>query len=114
MYVCVCVCVCVCVFISLYGWGYLCYVDTVFGLMGFFPLLSWMFQHDCLDACWFECLICMCFVFLYLHLLSAAELFFFFFFFFDGDNQVSIFRSRTHCSTWIDSCMLCSVSQQSP
>ena len=26
-------------------------------------LLSWMFEHDCLDKCCFGCLICMCFVF---------------------------------------------------
>ena len=55
------------------------YVDTVSGFlwaMFFFffffpPLFSWMFQHDCLDTCCFECLMCMCFVFLYLHLFSA-------------------------------------------
>ena len=65
----VCVCVCVCVIISLYV-----YIDTVFGFYGiFFPLFSWMFQHDCLDICCFECLICMCFVFLYLHPFSAIE-----------------------------------------
>ena len=45
------------------------YVDTVFGfyqafLLGFFfSLLSWMFQHDCLDTCCLECLVCMCFGF---------------------------------------------------
>ena len=53
------------------------YIDAVFefyGLWGvFFSLLSWMFQHDCLDTSCFECLICMCFGFLYLHLFSAAE-----------------------------------------
>ena len=26
-------------------------------------MLSWMFQHDCFDACCFEYLVCMCFVF---------------------------------------------------
>ena len=26
-------------------------------------LLSWMFEHDCLDTCCFGCLICMCFIF---------------------------------------------------
>ena len=36
-------------------------------------MLSWMFQHDYLDTCCFECLICMCFVFSYLHLFSATE-----------------------------------------
>ena len=25
--------------------------------------VSWMFQHDYLDTCCFECLVCMCFVF---------------------------------------------------
>ena len=49
----------------------------VFGFMGNFfnpySLLSWMFEHDCLDKCCFGCLLCMCFVFLYLHLLSAFE-----------------------------------------
>ena len=38
-----------------------------------FLLLSWMFQHDCLDTCCFECLICMCFVFFYLPLFSTIE-----------------------------------------
>ena len=32
------------------------YVDTVFGFH-VFKLLCWMFQHDCLDTCCFECLI---------------------------------------------------------
>ena len=32
-----------------------------------------MFEHDCLDAGCFGCLICMCFVFLCLHLFSAIE-----------------------------------------
>ena len=32
-----------------------------------------MFQHDCLESCCLECLICMSFVFLYLHLFSATE-----------------------------------------
>ena len=36
-------------------------------------LLSWMFEHDCVDTCCFGCLLCMCFGFLYLHLLSATE-----------------------------------------
>ena len=36
-------------------------------------LLSWMFEHSCLDTCCFGRLICMCFVFLCLHLLSAIE-----------------------------------------
>ena len=32
-----------------------------------------MFQHDCLDTCCFECLLCKCFVFLYLQLFGAIE-----------------------------------------
>ena len=36
-------------------------------------LLSWMFEHDCLDTCCLGCLICMCFIFLFLHLFSARE-----------------------------------------
>ena len=39
----------------------------------FFLLLSWMFEHDCLDTCCLGCLICTCLVFLYLHLFSAIE-----------------------------------------
>ena len=39
--------------------------------MSTFLLLSWMFEHDCLDTCCFGCLICTCFVFLYLPLFSA-------------------------------------------
>ena len=42
-------------------------------MVSFFKLLSWMFQHDCLDTCCFECLICMCFVFLYLPLFITTE-----------------------------------------
>ena len=50
------------------------YVDTVYGFFyGILFMLSWMFQHDFLDTCCFECFICMCFVFLYLHLFSAVE-----------------------------------------
>ena len=33
-------------------------------------LISWMFEHNCLDTCCFGCLLCMCFV---LHLFSAFE-----------------------------------------
>ena len=36
-------------------------------------LLSWMFEHDCLDTSYFRCLTCMCFIFLYLHLFSAIQ-----------------------------------------
>ena len=36
-------------------------------------LLSWMFEHDCLDTYCFGCLLGMCFVFLYSHLFSAIE-----------------------------------------
>ena len=51
------------------------YIDTVFGFYwgGGVPLFCWMFQHDYLDTCCFECLICMGFVCLYLHLFSAIE-----------------------------------------
>ena len=51
------------------------YVDTVFGfyVFVFYKLLSWMFHHNCLDTCYFECLICMCFAFWYLHLFSTTE-----------------------------------------
>ena len=38
-------------------------------------LLSWMFEHDCLDNSCFGYLICICFVFLYLHLFSALSMF---------------------------------------
>ena len=84
---CVCVCACLSVIISLYRWGYL-FICTLIRYLGFMeggraPLgggggvcvffTAWMFQHDCLDTCFLECLICMCFVFLYLHLLSAFE-----------------------------------------
>ena len=74
MCVCACVCVCVCVITCLYGWGYLylcSYSIWVYGC--FFLMLSWMFQHDCLDTRCFECLICKCFVFSYLPLFSAIE-----------------------------------------
>ena len=50
------------------------FVDTVVRCYGYsFFMLSWMFQHDHLDTCCFDCLICMCFVFLYLYLFSAIE-----------------------------------------
>ena len=53
---------------------FLCTLIRHLGFMGIlFFMLSWMFQHDYLDTCCFECLICMCFVFLYLHLFSAIE-----------------------------------------
>ena len=67
MCVCVCVCVCVCD-------HFLCTLIQYLGFMGDFFMLSWMFLHDYLDTCCFECLIiCMCFVFLYLHLLNAIK-----------------------------------------
>ena len=47
-----------------------------YGIWGIFFMLSWMFQHGCLDTYCFECLICMCFVFLYLHLFSAIDMFY--------------------------------------
>ena len=34
-------------------------------------MLSWVFQHDYLDTCCFECLICMCFIVLYFAPVSA-------------------------------------------
>ena len=41
------------------------YVDTVYlgFVVHFFSLYSWMFQHDYLDACCFECLYACVFVF---------------------------------------------------
>ena len=52
----------------------MCTLIRYLGFMGnFSPLFSWMFHHDCLDTCCFDCLICMCFVFLYSHLFSAVE-----------------------------------------
>ena len=67
-----CVCVCVSSLVCMVGVIFK-YVDAVFGFYGYFFMHSWMFQHDYLDICCFECLICMCFVFLYLHLFSAIE-----------------------------------------
>ena len=69
---CVCVCVCVCVCLSVCLSSLVCmfgvifvYVDRVYGFYGYYLfMLSWMFQHDYLDTCCFECLICMCVVFL--------------------------------------------------
>ena len=50
------------------------YVDMVYGFLSvLFFMLCWVFQHDYLDTCCFECLICMCFVFLHLHLFSPIE-----------------------------------------
>ena len=58
------VCVCLSSLVCMVGVIFV-YIDTVFGFCGysFFFMLSWMFQHDYLDTCCFECLICMCFVF---------------------------------------------------
>ena len=73
-----CVCVCVCVYECLSSLVCMVvvifvYADAVFGFYGYsFFMLSWMFQHDYLDTCCFECLICMCFVFLYVHLSDSA------------------------------------------
>ena len=42
------------------------YIDTIFAfyryedLLSSFLLLSWMFEHDCLDTCCFGCLIVIC------------------------------------------------------
>ena len=55
------------------------HIDAIFAFYGYVDLfnssvlLSSMFEHDCLDMCCFECLICMCFLFLSLHLFSAVE-----------------------------------------
>ena len=56
------------------------YILTIFlrfiGLFsGFYPssLLSWMFEHGCLDMCCFRCPIHMCFIIWYLYLFSATE-----------------------------------------
>ena len=63
---CVCMCVCVCERVCVCLSSLVCivgvvfvYVDTVYGFLWvFFFMLSWMFQHDYLDTCCFECLIC--------------------------------------------------------
>ena len=60
---CVCVYVCLSSFVCMVGVVFV-YVDTVYGFfMGILFMLSWMFEHDYLDAYCFECFICMCFVF---------------------------------------------------
>ena len=69
MCVCVCVCACACVCACVHA----CVCVHVSMGTFFFLLLSWMFQHDCLDTCCFGCLIYMYFVLLYLHLFSATE-----------------------------------------
>ena len=52
----------------------MCTLIQYLAFMGnFFWLLNWMFEHDCLDTCCFQCLIYMCFAFLYLHLFSTIE-----------------------------------------
>ena len=43
-------------------------------------LLSWMYEHDCVDTCCFGRLICMSFVFLYLPLFHMERRSRFFFF----------------------------------
>ena len=81
VFVCVCVCVyvCVCICHHKFEWlgVFLCILIQYLGFMSFFVfvffMFSWMFQHDYLDTCCFECLICMCFIFLYLPLFSAIE-----------------------------------------
>ena len=51
--------------VVLYGWDYYVCIDAIFAFYGyvdfFYPslLLSWMFEHDCLDPCCFGCLIIM-------------------------------------------------------
>ena len=62
------------VIISVYGRGYFRVRSySVWVLWAFFFMLSWMFQHDYLDTCCFECLLCTHFVFLNLQLFSAIE-----------------------------------------
>ena len=46
------------------------FIDMIFAFCGYldfflYPslLLSWMFEHDCLDTCCLGCLVYMCFVF---------------------------------------------------
>ena len=36
-------------------------------------LLSWMFEHDCLDTQCFGCHVCMCFVFLFSYFISTNQ-----------------------------------------
>ena len=55
-----------------------CYEDTAFCHFPFFflnpsLLLSYIFEHDCLDTYCFGCLIYKRFIFSYLHLFSAIE-----------------------------------------
>ena len=59
------------------------FIDTIFAFYGYidlfgvfynrFLLLSWIFEHDCLDACCFGYLLCMCFKILYLFLFSPTD-----------------------------------------
>ena len=51
------------------------YINMILRFMGTFFLHLYCLdvQHDCLDTCCLESLICMCFVFLYLYLFSAIE-----------------------------------------
>ena len=66
---CVCVLSLVCMV-----WVIFVYVDTVYEFSRYsFFMVSLMFQHDDLDTCCFESLICMCVVFVHLHLFSAIE-----------------------------------------
>ena len=39
--------------------SFLCTLIRYIGFMGILFMLSWMFQHDYLDTCCFECLTCM-------------------------------------------------------
>ena len=66
VHACVHVFVCVSVCHHLFVWlgSFLCTLIRYLGFMGIlFFMLSWMFQHDYLDTCCFECLIFMYFVF---------------------------------------------------
>ena len=55
------------------------FIDTIFGFYGYFffypsLLLSWMFEHDCVDTCcfWVSYMHGLSVVFVYLHLISPS------------------------------------------
>ena len=63
-------------FCGLFFYHFILYVYIYIYIYIFFSLsllLSWIFEHDCLDTCCLGCLMFMCFVFLYLHLFSTTE-----------------------------------------
>ena len=43
--------------------GTFLFLNILLNFFNTFLLLSWMFEHVCLDTCCFGCLICICFVF---------------------------------------------------